>query len=483
MSDDPDQGIAFLAAELQRGSIVAAAGCGKTEQIARAVGFSKRRRLILTHTHAGVEAIGRRLDEQHTPKDKYRIDTIAGWCLRFAAAFPTRSGIETLAPASTGEWRTVYVAAARLIQSGAVSAVIDASYAGLFVDEYQDCTREQHVVIHHLAEQLPTCIFGDPFQAIFDFRGQQPVDWDADVYTAFPKAAELLTPWRWRNVGNYELADWLQMVRRALERGDPLDLTIRPACVTWKSLPDDRRFQQAAVVRECLEAMGDSDVGDLIVIGDSANVNARAGLAQKLAQRGFSNIEPLACKELYDAAANIEGKAGLDRFRAVLAFASKCMTGTDKSALEAAVDAHRQGRSRGSARFGDLFPIVDTIIRTGADDALVAFLEALHARSGTSLYRREMFFAMRAALKIRITRPRISLGDAVWEVQNRIRHAGRKFSKRSIGSTLLVKGLQFDSAVVLHTPNMTRRDWYVSLTRAIRRIRIITPTLRLTPRA
>lgn len=482
MVDDPDEEIARFAADLHRGSIVAAAGCGKTEQIARAVGFSKRRRLILTHTHAGVDAIGRRLNQRVTPKDKYRIDTIAGWCLRFAAAFPTRSGIGTLAPASRSEWQAVYTAAVRLIQSGAVSAVLDASYGGLFVDEYQDCTREQHAVICHIAEQLPTCIFGDPFQAIFDFRGQRTVDWEVDVYAVFPKAAELVTPWRWRNAGNYELADWLQMVRRALECGETLDFSILPTCVTSRALPEDPRFHKAVVVRECLEAMGDADSGDLIVIADSANVNARAGLAQNLAQRGFSNIEPIGCKELYDAAADIERKAGLDRFRAVLAFGSKCMTGTDRSALEAAVDAHRQSRSRGRGRFSDLLPIIDSIIRTGADEAMLAFLEALYGRSETHLYRKEMFFAMRAALQIKLVRPRVSLVDAVWEVQNRIRHAGRKFSKRSIGSTLLVKGLQFDSAVVLHTPNMTRRDWYVSLTRAVRRIRIIAPTVRITPR-
>src|SRR5438067_358161 len=83
------------------------------------------------------------------------------------------------------------------------------------------------------------------------------------------------------------------------------------------------RSQRPVVLRECLQAMGDADVGDLVVIGDSANVNARAGLAQQLAQRGFSNIEPVGCKELYDAAADVERNTGLDRFKAVLAFAGK----------------------------------------------------------------------------------------------------------------------------------------------------------------
>jgi hypothetical protein len=74
-----------------------------------------------------------------------------------------------------------------------------------------------------------------------------------------------------------------------------------------------------------------------------------------------------------------------------------------------------------------------------------------------------MFFAMRSALQIKIARQ----SDSVREVQNRVRHAGRKFSRRSIGSTLLVKGgLKFDQAVIVHAANMTRKDWYVALTRA-----------------
>jgi hypothetical protein len=194
MVDDPDAEIGRLAANVRRGCIVAAAGCGKTEQIARALGFSDSRRLILTHTHAGVDAITKRLKKHQVPSDKYRVDTIAGWCLRFAVAFPNRSGIEAIAPNATAEWDAVYGAATRLIDSGAVDGVIAASYGGCFVDEYQDCTRLQHEVIQRLANYLPTCIFGDPLQAIFDFRGQQPVSWENDVFPTFSKEAELITP-------------------------------------------------------------------------------------------------------------------------------------------------------------------------------------------------------------------------------------------------------------------------------------------------
>src|SRR5882757_2289462 len=98
LEENADSEIAQLAAAVRLGSIIAAAGCGKTEQIANAARLSAGRRLILTHTHAGVDVLRERLKKLNVPKSKYRLETIAGWCLRYAASFPTRSGLAQLVP-------------------------------------------------------------------------------------------------------------------------------------------------------------------------------------------------------------------------------------------------------------------------------------------------------------------------------------------------------------------------------------------------
>lgn len=483
MAPEVDADIARLAAGVRRGSIIAAAGCGKTEQIARAVGVSEHRRLILTHTHAGVDALTRRLKKLQIPSGKYRIDTIAGWCLRFAASFPRRSGILSTAPNSTAEWDAVYAAGACLLDSGAVDGVINSSYGGCFVDEYQDCTLQQHDVIRRLANHLPTCVFGDPLQAIFDFRGQTPVSWEKDVFPNFGQAAELATPWRWKNAGNEDLAEWLRAVRLALQKGEILDLSNRPSCVTWTALPADPRHQQATVVRQCLESMRDDLLGNLIVIGDSTSENRRSALAQKLAQQGFVNIEAVGCKTLFATARAIDGSVGQARFKMLLAFAAKCMIGADKAELQRAVDARQQGRRLGQAKFGDLLQLTDAIIQDGGDDSMLAFLQALRDRPGVRIYRREMYFAMQSALQTTTKTQPPSLHASIWEVQNRSRHAGRRLGIRSIGSTLLVKGLEFDRAIVTSTDAMSGKDLYVALTRATKTIRIISQSVRFTPAA
>jgi DNA helicase-2/ATP-dependent DNA helicase PcrA len=480
---NPDVDIAQLVASLKCGSVVAAAGCGKTEQIARAAQIADGHRLILTHTHAGVDALRSRLKTHKVPSEKFRIDTIAGWCLRYAASFPWRSSLTCASPRSNEEWNAVYEAAARLIRSGAVNGVLASSYSGVFVDEYQDCSGLQHQVIKAIAGYLPVCVFGDPLQAIFDFNGQKPVDWDSDVFPIFGKAGELTTPWRWTNAGNAELANWLAGVRLTLEQGGNIDLTSRPGCVKWESLSRDPTIRHATIVRTCLNVMGMAIDAPLIVIADPANINARTSLAQKLATAGFSNIEPLGSKYLYEYAKKIEDAKGFPRLEKALDFICDCMVGAEKADFLKAVKSHASGKKCGTAKFGDLIKVGIAVAEGTAENAVLELLQGFNGKKTTRLFRRELFFSMCSALRIKSTRQHDKLTDVIWDVQNRIRHSGRSIGKRSIGSTLLVKGLEFDHAVIIHANNMSRKDWYVALTRATTSVTILSPSACFSPAA
>lgn len=88
---------------------------------------------------------------------------------------------------------------------------------------------------------------------------------------------------------------------------------------------------------------------------------------------------------------------------------------------------------------------------------------------------------MRSALGLKATHQLATLSVAIWEVQNRMRHAGRRLGNRSIGSTLLVKGLEFERAIIIAEDAMTRKDWYVALTRATTSIRIVSPAEKFLP--
>lgn len=117
---DADDEVTRAAAAATKGYVVAAAGCGKTEQIARATKISSGRRLVLTHTNAGADALKARLDRLGVPRRQYRVDTIAGWSLRFSQAFPVRSSLGAIDRSNT-DWPAVYAAAWTLVEDGAVA--------------------------------------------------------------------------------------------------------------------------------------------------------------------------------------------------------------------------------------------------------------------------------------------------------------------------------------------------------------------------
>jgi len=481
MADDSDDDLAGIICSLQAGSVVAAAGCGKTEQIVRATGHGQGRRLILTHTHAGVDALRKRLSVNAVPSTRYAIDTIAGWCLRYAASYPARSGLTITEPKGEQDWTAVYTAALRLLASGAVTRVLHASYCGVFVDEYQDCGSLQHEVVAALTAILPVCVFGDPLQAIFDFNGQAPIDWNTGVFAQFPRIRTLTKPHRWHKHGNTDMANWLEKVRSALENGQAIDFGQAPACVAWEWLPDRDGPRQGKIVATCLSAMALE--GNLVVIGDPTNLNGRALIAKKLAKQGFSNIEPIECKNLYAAAKKLRANSGIKRFDATLDFLEQCMSGIGRADFVRAVASRRAGGALGTAKFGHLVDLGLALQNGAGDDGCLALIQAFNQRPTTYVFRREMLSAMRSALTMTIAGESPDLADAIWNVQNRIRHAGRQLAHRSVGSTLLVKGLEFANVVVVHSPKMNRKDWYVALTRATHTVKILSPQRRFTPPA
>jgi hypothetical protein len=99
----------------------------------------------------------------------------------------------------------------------------------ILVDEYQDCSRDQHKLIELIAAGAPTRLrlFGDGLQGIFDFTGEH-IDWD-ELCSRHP-GVELTQPWRWEK--NADMARFLVDARAALLKDEPVDLRSPPPCVS-----------------------------------------------------------------------------------------------------------------------------------------------------------------------------------------------------------------------------------------------------------
>lgn len=186
---------------IEKGCVQAPAGCGKTYLITDSLKRNTAAKpiLVLTHTNAAVAALRKNLDREDVPRANYRLATIDGWAMRMIGMFPLRSGA-TPEALSKPDYPAIKDAAIRLLSGRHIDDVLAANYSRLLVDEYQDCLQKQHTIVCELARILPTCIFGDVLQGIFNF-GDAPVDWDSVVLRDFPLLAELDTPWRWCNAG------------------------------------------------------------------------------------------------------------------------------------------------------------------------------------------------------------------------------------------------------------------------------------------
>ena len=74
-----------------------------------------------------------------------------------------------------------------------------------------------------------------------------------------------------------------------------------------------------------------------------------------------------------------------------------------------------------------------------------------------------------------------SLVDAVGDVQTRTRDLGRHIPRRSVASTLLIKGLEVDHIIIVEHKGMTREHWYLALTRATQSVIILSASPRNAP--
>lgn len=460
---------AALAAS-RRGSMVAPAGCGKTHAIAAAVAkHCDGRQLVLTHTHAGVDALRAKLKELGAPSNRVHVDTIAGWSLRLSAAFPKSSAVNILKPKTQDEFLAIYKGTEALLRMRPHQEILRASYAGVFVDEYQDCTEDQHRVVLALRDMLPTRVVGDPLQGIFNFKKNKTVTWAQHVDREFDAVQGPVRPRRWEGK-NAELGKWLMGVARGkLEAGEALDISNAP--LNWVAVGD-----RPGVVGACHAA---ADRGGTVV-AIPARQQGWHDIATKLRGR-FSCVEPVDSKDLYEAAKAIEAAVGCARVVAVMDFASKCMTkaGTE---LKSARAAFERGNDPRTSKHPKQTAALRAVRDDGSVQSVAAALEGMRKIEGVVVYRRELLSELLRALRVWDSGEATSLEEAAWFARNMTRERGRDCPKCAVGTTLLVKGLEFDHAIVLNADDMDAKNLYVAMTRGSRSLTVISETRRVAPK-
>ena len=92
---------------------------------------------------------------------------------------------------------------------------------------------------------------------------------------------------------------------------------------------------------------------------------------------------------------------------------------------------------------------------------------------------RGLYYELKRAANI-ATAESVSLFEAMKIIKNRIRHIGRKIEGCCIGTTLLTKGLEFDTVIIYNAHKFEdSKNFYVAISCACRRLVIITCSSKL----
>jgi len=458
-----------------RGLVIAPAGCGKTQLISDALARHDGPKpiLVLTHTNAGVAALRDRLDRAGVKPSAYRAATLDGFAIRLISTFPLRAGHDPrIVTGAKPNYEAIRDTATRLVAAGHLNDILAASFAQLYVDEYQDCSIRQHAMVTWLAQSLPTAIVGDPFQAIFGFGADQLADWQTDVLAFFPKAGELATPWRWNNAGAHDLGQWLLSIRPDLAARRPIDLQNAPGSVQWVQL-DGRQDDALRLAAASVAAPGDTKV---LIIGDSTDPRGQRRFARQV--EGAVTVEAVDLRDLTEFGSALD-LALPDALSVVAGFAENLMSAFSASDLVKSVSAAHAGKLGRALTAIEQVAVRFDNSRSLADVA--DLLTTINRAGGVRCYRPAVLAAAQRALQLAASPEGPPFREATVTIREYSRLIGRPLAKRSVGSTLLLKGLEADISVVLNAGALNARNLYVAMTRGSRRVFVCSPSPILNP--
>ncbi|MBW3642354.1 MAG: UvrD-helicase domain-containing protein [Actinobacteria bacterium] len=458
-------------------SIELPAGCGKTEAAvaltAAAVNVRKRV-LLLTHTNAGVTAIRRRLTK-HGVDGPVTVTTIDSFMQRLATSFPSLGPELGVDETHDKYWLRLRAAAVSIAGVQNIRDVLESSYDFVIVDEYQDCSVEQHELVLALAERIPTVILGDPLQAIFGFGGNILIPWD-DVVTAFPAAEPFeIVPHRWRET-NPDLGEWLlSEVRPALRDGSEIDLGSAAAIV---------RGQSDAQARLKVPWRYVDWPGPVLFVAESP---WQAEAFAKSTKGNFPVLEDLGMRNVMRLATELdEATAGTEFATVVLKFilGSTTRVGEALGGGPNAVTRLVQGRRFAPRQLGpnaDLQHALNDVIDNPGPTTVLEAMALAHALPDTSCFAEERFRDARDVVGIVERGECRTYRDAATAVRGRKRFSSRR-DRRATAHPGLVKGLEFDVCVVLDADGFqSATHLYVALTRGSTTLHLLSSNNALRP--
>lgn len=461
----------------EKSMLIAPAGFGKTHTIVECLKHTqtKGKQLILTHTHAGVASIKEKIKREGIPSSHYFIETISSFAQKYVLSFYIGTDIPEQED-SKNYYPFIIEKSIHLLKRKPIREIILNTYDGLFVDEYQDCTTKQHELILILSELLPTRILGDFLQGIFGFNGENLVNLQSNTEMGeFQKYYyELHEPQRWLNGNNILLGEDLKKIRKSLIDKEDINLASHSSIETH--ITKNMYYDKYNFIMNLLT----SNDSVLIIDPISTNINSRIAFTQR-----FKNIprliESIDDKTFYILSKDADLITSDNIIKDLYSLTIKLF---NKTAIEKWFTAKGIKNKTKESDNVLLIPLINKIQILEKNISFSIVLEALiliKDLPDVKCYRKELFNSFCSALKD-AEHSNISVFQAMTNSRNLTRRVGRKIYGKCIGTTLLTKGLEFDTVVILNAHKFDcPKHLYVALTRASKRLIILTESKILKP--
>ena len=456
----------FLSQE--RACLIAPAGYGKTHAIVECLKCLSGRYLVLTHTHAGVAALRDKMNEADIPSARFELTTISAFGQKISHSYTFVDRIPKQSFNQEDYFRWLSNRMLDLASNEKIREVMQMSYDGVIVDEYQDCTQSQHCFIVSIAKGIPLWVFGDPLQGIFDFNGPI-VDFGKDL-NGFEKYS-LDTPWRWLE-NNEELGQDILMMRKALENP--------PVKIDWSALKAIKRMEletddvYSAVPKYCKD--GGQDESRLVI---TTHKNQRKIVAKRFGGR-CTIVEPIDDEVFYNTSRLVDSLSQRSAMTILYSLATTLFFKTEVDNWLTCRGVKTKKHDEDKLESQELSSVVSEYQAEPCPMKLLNCLRALDRINGIRLLLHDQYFALRNAIEMSVERD-ISVSEAMEKVRNSVRMRGaRRMGKLMTGTTLLVKGLEFDHVIVVDanpafdlSTDSGRKNFYVAVSRARKTLTIL----------
>ena len=452
-------------------AIVAPAGHGKTEMITDLVDKLPGKKLVLTHTNAGVDALQQRMSRKNISREKYYLSTISSFCMKWCDAYPNTAGVDPSVKMTDNKYYPmVHTGAVRIFQNEWARKVIETTYSCVIVDEYQDCVLVQHQIFVELNRALPVYVLGDPLQAIFGFK-EKLVSWKN---ICFDVTSVDTYPWRWEKT-NPALGQYLNDVRSQLLPG-----------LDGKRVKLSTNPSQKAVHRIGISSLYDGTIYRIANQYETVLYIAKWEADTIAFSKGtgglFQHDETQNLKILYEAAQLLDTDDGYVRATTIYDFIGECASGV-ATELKSYGSHIKNGdfdfsRIKKHPEFGKR---MERLYKCHGYNDLIAVLDWIKNQPSFRIHRRELFTEMQRSIR-RARDCDIPITQAAQEIRmipgNQSKYAG---FKKLASRTLLSKGLEFECVIIDLSKvgqnaynRYSSTEMYVAMTRAMKAIYFIT---------